>query len=61
MWPVLRSALAVSLCVVLQPPADEQLIRAARDQSNAAIAKHDLKPKAKIVDSAWPAVCANDG
>jgi ketosteroid isomerase-like protein len=41
-WPVLRSAVALSLLVVVQSPADEQMIRAARDQSNAAIAKHDL-------------------
>ena len=38
---MLRSAIAVCLFVVLQSP-DEQLIRAARGQSNAAIAKHDL-------------------
>ena len=41
-WPVLRSAVALSLLVVVQSPADELMIRAARDQSNAAIAKHDL-------------------
>lgn len=40
---MLRSAVAVSLFVVLQSPADEQMIRAARGQSNAAIAKHDLE------------------
>ena len=40
--PVFRSAIALSLLVVVQSPADEQMIRAARDQSNAAIAKHDL-------------------
>jgi uncharacterized protein (TIGR02246 family) len=43
MWPVLRAAVAVSLFVVLQSPADEQMIRAARDRSNTAIAKHDLE------------------
>ena len=42
MWPVVRSACAFSLLLVLQLPADEQMIRAARGQSNAAIAKHDL-------------------
>jgi len=41
-FPVLRSAVALSLLVVVQSPADELMIRAARDQSNAAIAKHDL-------------------
>ena len=39
---MLRSAVAVSLFVVLQSPADEKMIRAVRDQSNAAIARHDL-------------------
>jgi ketosteroid isomerase-like protein len=42
MWPIHRSAVAVSLLFALQSPADEQMIRAARGQSNAAIAKHDL-------------------
>ena len=42
MWPVLRAAFALGLFVVAQAPADDQLIRAARDQSNAAIARHDL-------------------
>ena len=42
MWPVVRSACSFSLLLVLQLPADEQMIRAARGQSNAAIAKHDL-------------------
>ncbi len=41
MWPMPRSAVAISLFVVLQSP-DEQLIRAVRGESNPAIAKHDL-------------------
>ena len=43
MWAVLRSAVAFSLLAVFQSPTDEQMIRAARDRSNAAIAKHDLE------------------
>ncbi len=39
---MLRAAFALGLFVVLQAPADDRLIRAARDQSNAAIARHDL-------------------
>lgn len=39
---VLRSAVAFSLLLIVQSPADDQMIRAARDRSNAAIAKHDL-------------------
>ena len=42
MCPVFRIALALGLLGVVQAPADDQLIRAARDRSNAAIAKHDL-------------------
>ena len=39
---MLRTAFVLSLFVIAQAPADDQLIRAARNQSNAAIAKHDL-------------------
>ena len=42
MWAVFRAAAAFGLLIAVQPPADEGMIRAARDQSNAAIAKHDL-------------------
>jgi uncharacterized protein (TIGR02246 family) len=45
---MLRSAAAFSLLVVLQSPADDQMIRAARDRSNAAIAKHDLEGIAAV-------------
>lgn len=39
---MLRLALAASLLLVTAQTSDEQLVRAARDRSNAAIAKHDL-------------------
>ena len=39
---MLRSALAASLLLITAQTSDEQLIRAARDRSNAAIARHDL-------------------
>jgi ketosteroid isomerase-like protein len=40
---------AVFAIAATQSPSDEQLIRAARDRSNAAIAKHDLDG----ISSAW--------
>jgi ketosteroid isomerase-like protein len=39
---MLRLTLAAALLVMSAQSSDEQLIRAARDRSNAAIAKHDL-------------------
>jgi ketosteroid isomerase-like protein len=48
MWPVFRAAAAVSLLIALQSPADERMIRDARDRSNAAIAKHDLDAIAAV-------------
>ncbi len=43
---MLRAACAVLLLLVVQ--GDEQLIRSARDRSNAAIAKHDLEAVAAV-------------
>jgi len=48
---VLRVALICSLLFLVQAPADDQQIRAVRDRSNAAIAKHDLDGMA----AAWMA------
>ena len=39
---MLRLALASGLLLMSAQTGDEQLVRAARDRSNAAIAKHDL-------------------
>ena len=46
---MLRPALICGLVVLAQAPADDQQIRAARDRSNAAIAKHDLD----AIAAAW--------
>ena len=46
---MLRTALVCSLAVLAQAPADDQQIRAARDRSNVAIAKHDLD----AIAAAW--------
>ena len=39
---MIRAALVSGLLFLAQAPGDDQLIRAARDRSNAAIARHDL-------------------
>ena len=46
---MLRTALICGLVVLAQAPADDQQIRAARDRSNAAIARHDLD----AIAAAW--------